>query len=370
MIRLHDLDLSATSNPASHGAAARVLLAQRLGQPTGEGAASQGNSAMDCALPLLAGQGVGAASDHWLGGDANLPTHTGETTVGELIGAVITHPAARHPAIASTTVRWRQRGDWLAAAIDLPEADEGEGLQALADAAYDALFALLQARGTPHVLRFWNYMARINDEVAGLERYRHFNLGRQQAFDRARRSAFEGSPAASAVGSPPGAPLQVRVIASASPVSQPVENPRQVSAYRYPSAYGPVAPSFSRAALLARGDGGALLAWSGTASIVGHASVHVGDAHAQTLETCRNLDAVLAAARAMPAGRPLGALAAASLTVYVRHPPDAPAVAQALAAYLGADAPALAHAVWLQADICRAELLVEIEGVLSGAALG
>ena len=81
MIRLHDLDLSATSKPASHGAAARVLLAQRLGQPTGEGAASQGNSAMDCALPLLAGQGVGAASDHWLGGDANLPTQTGETTV-------------------------------------------------------------------------------------------------------------------------------------------------------------------------------------------------------------------------------------------------------------------------------------------------
>jgi enamine deaminase RidA (YjgF/YER057c/UK114 family) len=351
MIRLHDLDLSAPSAPSAY--AARTLWAQRLGAPPGS--ASGGDAfrtasvcQTGCALPPLADFTGVPVDDVWLAG-----AHHGDTLAGQ-----------------TGAVRWRQRGGWLAAAVDLPEVDDGEGLQALAGAAYDALFAVLRARGTPHVLRFWNYMARINDEVAGLERYRHFNLGRQQAFDRARRSAFEGSPAASAVGSPPGAPLQVRVIASASPVSQPVENPRQVSAYRYPSAYGPVAPSFSRAALLARGDGGALLAWSGTASIVGHASVHVGDAHAQTLETCRNLDAVLAAARAMPAGRPLGALAAASLTVYVRHPPDAPAVAQALAAYLGADAPALAHAVWLQADICRAELLVEIEGVLSGAALG
>ena len=353
MIRLHDLDLSSPHASPSAAAAARALWAQRLGAPLGpvppgDAHCSGPAPLTDGALPPLAGFTDAPVDDVWLAGADQATTLAGQT------GAV----------------RWWQRGGWLAAAVDLPEVDQGEGLQALSGAAYDALFAVLQARGTPHVLRFWNYLARINDEVAGLERYRRFNLGRQQAFDRARRSAFEGSPAASAVGSVPGAPLQVRVIASAQPVSQPVENPRQVSAYRYPSAYGPVAPSFSRAALLARGDGGALLAWSGTASIVGHASVHLGDVHAQALEACRNLDAVLAAARAMPAGRPLGALADASLTVYVRHPQDAPAVAQALAAYLGEGAAALAQAVWLQADICRAELLVEIEGVLSGPAPG
>ena len=368
MIRLHDLDLSAISGPAPDRAATRVLLAQRLGQPaagTGAAQGAHGGPGVDCALPALTGLGVGAASDHWLGGDADLPTQAGETAVAELIDA-----ATDHPAVAHATVRWRQRGDWLAAAIDLPEADEGEGLQALADAAYDALFALLQARGTPHVLRFWNYLARINEHAAGLERYRRFNRGRQDAFARARRNALEGSPAASALGSPAGAPLQVRVIASASRASLPVENPRQVSAYHYPSAYGPVAPSFSRAALLPRADGGALLAISGTASILGHATVHVGDVRAQTHEACRNLQAVLAAARAQPAGQTLADLRQACLTIYVRHLQDAPTVAAALAEQLGEGAPALATAVWLQADICRDDLLVEIEGVVNGAAPG
>ena len=116
MIRLHDLDLdlSATSVPAPDRAATRVLLAQRLGQPaagTGAAQGAHGGPGVDCALPALTGLGVGAASDHWLGGDADLPTQAGETAVAELIDA-----ATDHPAVAHATVRWRQRGDWLAAA--------------------------------------------------------------------------------------------------------------------------------------------------------------------------------------------------------------------------------------------------------------
>ena len=357
MIRLHHLDSCPTRSaaaPVPVGSDPCTLWTQRLGGPAGIAASLIAEHAplapvVGCALPPLAGTAGVAVDDAWLAGCAGEPTQSGQ----------------------SGAVRWWQRGAWLAAAIDLPEVDEGEGLQALAGAAYDALFALLQARGTPHVLRFWNYLARINDGVAGLERYRHFNRGRQRAFERARRSAFEGSPAASAVGSPAGAPLQVRVIASADRAVTALENPRQVSAYRYPSAYGPVAPTFSRAALLGRADGSALLAISGTASILGHASVHLGDVQAQTLEACRNLDALLAAGRAHPAGRGLRPLADAALTVYVRHPNDAPAVAQALAAHLGADdAPALRRAAWLQADICRADLLVEIEGVVESDADG
>ena len=63
----------------------------------------------------------------------------------------------------------------------------------------------------------------------------------------------------------------------------PVENPRQVSAYRYPPTYGPRV-----ADLLARGAGrtsaAATIALfiSGTASIVGHETVHQGDVRAQT----------------------------------------------------------------------------------------
>ncbi len=64
------------------------------------------------------------------------------------------------------------------------------------------------------------------------------------------------------------------------------------------------------------------------------------------------------------------ALRQACLTIYVRHLQDAPTVAAALAEQLGEGAPALATAVWLQADICRDDLLVEIEGVVNGAAPG
>ncbi|MBP7451696.1 MAG: hypothetical protein KA914_02745 [Ottowia sp.] len=360
MIRLHNLDFCEPAAPGPDRVAAHCLWGQRFGAPlTDAPNAPAHHSAQhpahspaglpltDCALPRLVEWMKAPVDDLWLAGATGGETQTGRT------GAV----------------RWWQRGGWLAAAVDLPEADDGEGMQALAGQAYDELFAVLQARGTPHVLRFWNYLARINEEAAGLERYRRFNHGRQQAFDRARRSAFEGSPAASALGSPPGAPLQVRLIASAEGSSVPIENPRQVSAYRYPTAYGAVAPTFSRAALLARGDGSPLLTISGTASILGHASVHPGDVRAQALEACRNLDAVLDTARAQAAERGLGVLdglANASLTVYVRHPQDAATAAQALTAYLGADAPALAHAVWLQADICRDDLLVEIEGVVAG----
>jgi hypothetical protein len=58
-----------------------------------------------------------------------------------------------------------------------------------------------------------------------------------------------------------------------------------VSAYDYPRQYGPAAPSFSRAALTPD----PLLLISGTASIVGHASVHLGDVTAQLEETLANL---------------------------------------------------------------------------------
>jgi hypothetical protein len=47
--------------------------------------------------------------------------------------------------------------------------------------------------------------------------------------------------------------------------------------------------------------------------------------------------------------------------VYVRHPADTDAVRSVLENALGANAPMIRHAVYLEADICRSDLLVEIE---------
>lgn len=247
---------------------------------------------------------------------------------------------------------WTGGEGWWFGGVDL--ADDGGGLAATAKRAYGQVFAQLAALARPPILRLWNYLPRINDESSGLERYRQFNIGRQEAFVEAGEDAFAGAPAACALGKAAGT-LSVRFLAGRTRVL-PLENPRQVPAWRYSRRYGPKAPTFSRAVLADAGGGRVALLVSGTASIVGEDTVHLGDVRAQTDETFTNLQALIDTAHARTGAR--FALDDLALTVYVRHPADLAAVRERVAAH----APrAAAGAVWLQADICRSELLVEIE---------
>lgn len=254
------------------------------------------------------------------------------------------------------SVQYATDGHWLhgCAVVD----DASLGVQAAAERAYADVFAVLAGSPCTHLLRLWNYLADINADAGDTERYRQFNAGRQIAFLAAGRSAFEGSPAACALGTH-GGPLHVYFLAGRMPPTA-IENPRQVSAYRYPHAYGPRAPTFSRAALAAVGGHRQALFISGTASIVGHESLHAGDVRRQTTESLANLAAVREAAAAR-AGQPIAA-DTMHYTVYVRHPQDLPAVREVFEQAVGPSSPAAREAVYLNADICRAELLVEIEG--------
>jgi enamine deaminase RidA (YjgF/YER057c/UK114 family) len=254
----------------------------------------------------------------------------------------------------SGAAHWQTDGDWAFGHLNLPEAS-GD-LEATAYRAYLDLFAALQDCGCPQVLRLWNYLPCINADGGGLERYRQFNIGRQRAFVDAARDAFEGAPAACALGTPgeSAGGLSICFLAGRV-VPRPVDNPRQVPAYRYSTLYGPRAPSFSRATLADAGGGRLALLVSGTASIVGEHTVHLGDVRAQTQETLRNLQAVIDSAHRACSAR----LTLADLhpTVYVRHAVDRPKVLDVLAQAV----PAWRTAPCVQADICRAELLVEIE---------
>lgn len=251
-------------------------------------------------------------------------------------------------------VRWRHDGRWLWGAVEVAH---GDGIEEQARAAYADIFRTLRATGIGHLQRLWNYLPHINADGGGLERYRQFNTGRQRAFLEAGVAAFEGAPAACALGTADGT-LAVRFLAGTS-APLPLENPRQVSAYRYPREYGPTSPTFSRAALIAAGDGEVGLLISGTASIVGHASMHPGDAAAQARETLRNLEAVVDAAHRRCSAR--FALDALECVVYLRDPADALRVREVLDAELGAGSKAVRTAIHAQADICRHDLLVEIE---------
>ena len=261
----------------------------------------------------------------------------------------------------SEGIHWRRSADLLYGVIELHEADfsatpQGAPLQHASQALYERVFRLLQAQGTPHLWRVWNYLARINEASHGLERYRQFNLGRYEAFVQARRETGGQVPAACAIGVAHG-PLSVAFLAGTTPLV-PLENPRQVSAWNYPARYGPRAPTFSRAAL-AYPRGQELLFVSGTASIVGHASQHADSLRAQLDETLTNLDSLLGAARAHAPSLPPHLDASSRLKIYVSDADDADAVAAQLEARLGTRVPWL----MLHADVCRRELLVEIEGM-------
>ncbi|RYY96122.1 MAG: hypothetical protein EOO24_21705, partial [Comamonadaceae bacterium] len=291
-------------------------------------------------------QAAQAAGEHWLGGISYGAAIPGEPQ----LAAVATRVLAAQPAAIDGwhgrgkvesgrcgTASWWRDEQWLFGRIDLDEASEGMGLAELSHRAYTDLFATLAATGQPHLLRIWNYVPRINADGGGLERYRQFNAGRQQAFLEARRPVLEGSPAACALGTPAG-PLCVRFLAGRA-AARPVENPRQVSAYRYPKDYGPRPPTFSRAALAPLGDDRTALLISGTASIVGHDTQHRGDVIAQTQETLRNLQSVVEAAHRHGSAR--YRLAELDCVVYIRHPHDLPAVRKVLEDAWGSDSHAL-----------------------------
>lgn len=255
-------------------------------------------------------------------------------------------------------VHYRHDGSCLFGCLALDEtrfaADaECGALQRATEAAYTQIFALLAQLDFPQLWRVWNFIPRINAEEAGLERYRHFNIARQSAFAVSGRATAGAVPAASAVGS--GGPQLVIYFFAGRQAPLAIENPRQVSAYHYPAAYGPRSPVFARASLI---DTGAqeLLFISGTASIVGHRTLHAGDAAAQTRELLANLDCVLGEANGRTQRRRF-ARHDLAYKVYLRQPGDCAAVQTELQRWHGG----AARALYVQADICRSDLLVEIE---------
>jgi chorismate lyase/3-hydroxybenzoate synthase len=251
--------------------------------------------------------------------------------------------------------------DYLIVAGHLDEAP-GDPMTARSERLYAGLLHLIAARGYPHFVRIWNVIQDINRVEGELERYRQFCLGRHEAYLRALSDEMAGRfPAATAVGARAGG-LTVYGIAARAP-GLPVENPNQVSAYRYPRQYGPRSPSFARALVKEwPASGRANLYVSGTASITGHETRHEGDLRAQVRQMMDNVETVVAEA-GRKASRPFEfANPGTLMKAYVRHPEDLPVIRACVAERLGAEVEVL----YLRADICREALLVEIDGVLSG----
>jgi len=240
--------------------------------------------------------------------------------------------------------------DLVFGTIQLEETREAP-LEIAVEKAHLDIFAFLAQTGFSEPIRFWNYLNAITADEEGLERYRRFNVGRHRAFLAMLRQPVP--PASSCLGAYDG--TSMIYFLAAREAAKPIENPRQVSAYAYPPLYGPSSPSFSRASLHGQDADGTLFI-SGTASIVGHQTRHRGDLHGQIAETLENLRAVISEAGPALTQTPPEDWA---LKIYLRHPHYHAAVEPAITAMFGA----ASQRLYLHAEICRDDLLIEVEAL-------
>jgi hypothetical protein len=226
--------------------------------------------------------------------------------------------------------------------------------------AHEIYNALIKIVGPRKIHRIWNYVPDINAESKHLENYRAFNIGRHEAFISAYGTGYASriSPA-SAVGVN-GTKLAVAFIAG-NDVMENIENPEQTPAYSYPSEHGPKSPSFTR------GSHGTVAGiptahLSGTSSIKKHHSVGNNDLSTQYQTTIDNMRLVTGAL-----GYPdvIGDNSDMNreFTFYLRNKDDLDAATGLFRETTGQSG--IACTRFLHADICRRELLLEIEGSFS-----
>ena len=151
-----------------------------------------------------------------------------------------------------------------------------------------------------------------------------------------------------------------------------MNNPRQIAPYLYSQRFGPRPPCFARATVLpADGNSPRRILVGGTASIRGEDSLHLDDLQKQTRETFDNLAHLIRAAIGTPSESVNGMTPAdvsrwlshfQNLRIYYVREADRPFIESRAAE---AFAPGC-QIEYVRADLCRAELLVEIEGLATG----
>lgn len=261
---------------------------------------------------------------------------------------------------------------WIQAAAS---AADGDG-----HTAYDQtsqVFTTLRNRLTQagvsfdEVARIWLYQGGITAPEDGTERYRELNRARTDFFEgmqfgRRLVASSNGKvsyPASTGIGTM-GRGLVATCMALQTDRKDvrlfPLENPLQTPSFDYAQRFSLKSPKFSRAMAVAIGN--YVTTWiSGTASIVHSESLHLGDVEKQANQTLTNIERLIDAENferhgLAGAGSTLADLA--KVRVYVKRPEDFERCRATCERRLGSVPVIYAHA-----DVCRPELLVEIEAV-------
>jgi enamine deaminase RidA (YjgF/YER057c/UK114 family) len=225
--------------------------------------------------------------------------------------------------------------------------------------------------GFDHVVRTWFCLGGITEPEAETQRYKELNRARADFYHDIRfggglprpdlaRNAY---PASTGIGMS-GQGLVLSCLALETRRKDvclvPLENPGQTPAYAYHLKHSPQSPKFSRAMALILGD--YVTIWiSGTASILDSESRHPGDVEKQANQTIDNIERLIS--RENFAWHGVGNAGAtlrdlAKIRVYLKHPEDF-ARCKAVCEQRFGPVPA----IYAHADVCRPELLVEIEGI-------
>jgi enamine deaminase RidA (YjgF/YER057c/UK114 family) len=232
--------------------------------------------------------------------------------------------------------------------------------------------ALVRAgTGFDHVVRTWFYLGGITEPEGSTQRYQELNRARcdfyrdvnfcsQLLGNQNSNGAFPASTGIGATGS--GLVVGCLALETARDDLRllPLENPLQTPAYTYSPSYSARSPKFSRAMALQLGD--YVTTWiSGTASIVNSESRYPGDIEGQTNQTIDHIEHLIAPENLRSHGMS-GAGASLrdipKIRVYLKYP-DHFLKCKAVCERRFGSVPA----IYAVADICRPELLVEIEGV-------
>ena len=252
---------------------------------------------------------------------------------------------------------------------------EGEE-ESLAENALNAFARLLQAFlhlgiGFDQIYRQWNYV----EQIFGIQQIDGHLRQNYQVFNEARAEYYSkyltvtGFPAATGIGTAfNGVTIEcMAVVCDDDFKTIAISNPKQTNSYKYGQdvlkgepqkrARQNQPPQFERARLMTDGASSRLFV-SGTASIIGQETIGVGDIEMQTRVTIANIQSLVCEENLRAHHLQLDAIPDkyAYVRVYVKNAEDIPVV-KAICRGHYKDVPV----TFVQADICRADLLVEIE---------
>ena len=240
--------------------------------------------------------------------------------------------------------------------------DEYQSVTRLSELVFEKLKTIILGNGfeIADIVRQWNYIERITEiDDKGRQRYQEFNDARSNFYD----NAFDigGYPAATGIGADYGGiQICVDILAAASCESRRVDNPYQRSAHRYSSdvlfgGEGKTTPKFERARAITSFMG----QWvyiSGTAAIRGEQTCEV-DAVCQSRLAMENIQMLLSSQNLSKYGV-MGKAHLKSLRVYIKNAEDLSSIRSELEKMVSE-----IETIYVKAEICRTNLLVEIEGV-------